>query len=246
MIEIAKGWVSHSRTGNIKNSFKYPVFYFRFDIKSENSVKTFLAKKFPFFAIDKKCYLSGDGQHRLDSELREFLLTNFDFVPDSVQLQTIPKIFGYCFNPISFWFCYQNKKLMAVLCEVNNTFGERHFYWINDESLERKEWSSTKKQFHVSPFFPVKGSYKFKFVVDVKHYKIDINYFDESGELLLSTWVQGEYQPLRELNQRRLILKYGWISLIIIFRIHYQALKLWLKGATFHKSPKNRKSMITK
>lgn len=247
MMQIAEGCVSHARSGKVKNSFRYPIFYLRFDVDQESELSKLFSEKFRFFSIDSRLYLSGIGAKSLKEEIRDFLIANFDFSPEQILLQTMPKMFGYGFNPINFWFCLKNKKIEAVLCEVNNTFGQRHFYWIHDSSaLIDGKWVGANKEFHVSPFFPVEGQYKFKFEVKEENYKVQINYFGEDGDLRLATWVSGSYRPILEANQFRLFFKYGWISVFVISRIHYQALKLWLKGAHFYKIPKNRKTVITK
>jgi DUF1365 family protein len=247
MIEIAQGWVYHARKGLIKNAFKYPIFYLRFALDTEKDVHKYLRQRFPFLKIDPKLYLLGSDKTSLDFAAREFLKINFNSDPEEICLQTMPKMFGYGFNPIHFWFCYESKKLTAVLCEVNNTFGERHFYWIDQAAaIQNKDFISSCKEFHVSPFFPVNGNYKFKFDIERDRYRIDINYYNESNELQLSTWVSGCYQPLSNIRPFNLLLKYGWLSALVMIRIHYQAFKLWLKGAKFYKLPKNRKSVITK
>ena len=83
---------------------------------------------------------------------------------------TMPRMLGYVFNPVSFWFCRDRSgALRAVLCEVNNTFGESHCYLVHHDDLrpiEPDAWLDGRKAFHVSPFLPVEGGYRFRFRLD--------------------------------------------------------------------------------
>ena len=98
---------------------------------------------------------------------------------------TMPRLFGYVFNPVSFWFCRdRDGRLRAVLCEVNNTFGEHHCYLVHHDDrrpIEADAWLDGRKAFHVSPFLPVEGSYRFRFRLDAERAHVDVNYHDDAG-----------------------------------------------------------------
>lgn len=166
-----------------------------------------------------------------------------------VHLHTFPKVLGYVFNPVSFWYFHnEEQQCRVILCEVNNTFGERHFYLLNAPKnrapLNKGMLLHSKKEFHVSPFFPVSGRYEFRFVSNNKHSLARINYFEGTVQQL-STSVSGTLlTPSTQLWVKTLV-KYGWFTLAVVLKIHWQALKLLLKGAKFHGKPTPSSQTIT-
>lgn len=245
-LNMGEGHVFHARHGEIKNQFRYPIFYILAGCGHEEALQGLLRGKFKralsFSAGD---YLKG-GKQPLEKSIKNFLETECQYVAESVQLLTMPRMLGYAFNPICFWFCYKNQKMDAVLCEVNNTFGERHFYWIHpDQGIAEDAWYKAVKVFHVSPFFPVEGYYQFRFQVSADTYRIDINYLGDDQILKLATWIEGKFRPLVESSAGYLLLKYGWMTPLVVLRIHTQALRLWLKKARFYKKPQVPKQEVT-
>jgi hypothetical protein len=154
-------------------------------------------------------------------------------------------MFGYGFQPVSFWFCERNGSIEAILCEVNNTFGERHFYWLNEENRKKANSLefSTAKNFHVSPFFPVSGRYEYRFQFAKGYIDAEIDYFDP--ELCLRTKLSLIRNPYSKKQMTKTLFRHGWLSLFVITRIHIQALRLWLKKATFFSKPRPPLKEIT-
>lgn len=166
-----------------------------------------------------------------------------------VHLHTFPKVLGYVFNPVSFWYFHDRHQLCKViLCEVNNTFGERHFYLLNQPGstapLNRGMLLHARKSFHVSPFFPVSGRYEFRFVTSDNHTLARINYF-EGDVQQLSTSISGDLVHPDTHVWGKTLLKYGWFTLAVIVKIHWQAVKLLFKGARFHRKPVPPRQTIT-
>ncbi len=166
-----------------------------------------------------------------------------------VHLHTFPKVLGYVFNPVSFWYFHNEaQQCRVVLCEVNNTFGERHFYLLNKPDstapVNKGMLLHARKEFHVSPFFPVSGRYEFRFAEGSKRTMARINYF-EGAVQQLSTSVSGELVHPSTLLWSKTLLKYGWFTLAVIAKIHWQAIKLLLKGAKFHGKPAPPRQTIT-
>lgn len=166
-----------------------------------------------------------------------------------VHLHTFPKVLGYVFNPVSFWYFHDEAQhCRVVLCEVNNTFGERHFYLLNapdsQAPINKGMLLHAKKEFHVSPFFPVSGRYEFRFVSSAERTLARINYFEGSIQQL-STSVSGELMHPDTLLWCKTLLKYGWFTLAVIAKIHWQAVKLLFKGAKFHSKPAPPHQTIT-
>lgn len=242
-----QGHVYHSRSETAKNSFKYPIFNIYFSLDSLDQLRLLFRRKFKnILSIADQDYLSTYTAHSLADKCKNFLKTQFDYQPDNVFLQSIPRMFGYAFNPINFWYCYRQEKLEAVLCEVNNTFGETHYYWLYQGGQDlRNQWLVADKQFHVSPFFAIEGYYRFRFRPEVTSLHVDIHYLNNDGTLKLNTWVQGTLTPLDKISTVKLIWQYGWITPLVVFRIHYQALKLYFKKVQFFKKPNPPSKEIT-
>jgi len=162
-----------------------------------------------------------------------------------IWLQTFPKLLGYVFKPVSFWFCErQDGSCRAVITEVNNTFGGRHVYVLTPLAGPRGEICNGQtvtvdKAFYVSPFFEVKGRYQFRFFRSTLggHELSRIAYHDDTGGLLLTS-ISGLSSALTQASAYRAWISAPLFSLGVIARIHLQALLLWRKGAKFVSRPK--------
>jgi uncharacterized protein len=162
---------------------------------------------------------------------------------------TMPRMLGYVFNPVSFWFCRDRAgALRAVLCEVNNTFGESHCYLVHHDDrrpIEPDAWLKGRKVFHVSPFLPVEGGYRFRFRLDEGHAHVDVNYHDQEG-LMLATSVGGRREALSDARVLRRFLGNPMMTLAVVVRIHWQALHLLCKRARFHRKPAPPAEFVTR
>lgn len=235
---LSHGHVFHARHGDKKNSFRYPVFTLVMQTTEANRVyETFKKIHRGVLSLRARDFLNG-REGALDECIRTFLKEGCGYEADEVWLQTFPRMFGYAFNPITFWFCKRNGYLDAVLCEVNNTFGERHFYWVKgSEPILSDQWLRAEKMFHVSPFYPVDGYYKFRFKFEAENSRVDISYYGDDDSLRLTTWVAGSFQDLEKARLIELLLRYGWMTPLVVFRIHWQAVRLWLKKVKFYSKP---------
>lgn len=238
MVKIGQGHVYHSRLEGGKNSFRYPTFFLHFDCEFEAKLQKLFAGKFKnLLSISSENFLefrSGE----FDFNIKAFLLEHCGYVAEKVELQTLPKMLGYGFNPVTFWLCLRGRSLEACLVEVNNTFGEKHFYWLFPHGgLEAHKWYGATKVFHVSPFLPIEGFYRFRFQITDEQSRIDINYFGPDEKLRLATWVEGKFSALEDSSVTALFAKYGWMTLLVVVRIHFQALRLLLKRNKFYSKP---------
>ena len=140
-----------------------------------------------------------DGSAPLDWIRQVLRDADIDCADGEVWLQCFPRLLGYVFNPVSFWFCEdRHAKLRAILVEVNNTFGESHAYLLahaDQRPIQDGELLEARKQFHVSPFFPVEGRYRFRFTQDKQPTRARIDYRDMDGPLL-NTAITGQAQAL--------------------------------------------------
>jgi DUF1365 family protein len=153
-----------------------------------------------------------------------------------IWLQTYPRVLGYVFKPVSFWYCHRrNGSLAAIVAEVNNTFGERHFYLLCEGVAFGRELQADKV-FHVSPFCRVEGRYRFRFARTDERVVARIEHDDAQGPLLLTS-VSGELAPATAARQRRAFFGQPLMTLAVIARIHWHALRLMAKRVPFFSKP---------
>ena len=244
------GAVKHRRFRPAQNAFGYGVFTLSIPMRTRAANKTLLPKQglgdqrfrlFSFF--DQDHGLGGDNS----LEWIEKILTDqkVENVDGEIWLQTFPRVLGYVFNPVSFWMCTRaDGQVQAVVAEVNNTFGERHCYLLHHDSgqaLKSGETLVSSKVFHVSPFCDVRGEYHFRFLFpqDSNTGKNSVCRIElhEDGTPLINTSISGLAQPLTRGALYLAFLRYPLMSLGVMGRIHWQALKLWLKGVPFNSKP---------
>ncbi len=186
---------------------------------------------------DGRPVASGGALAWLDALLRAEGVHDAD---GEVWLHCYPRVLGYTFKPVSFWYCERaDGSLRAIVVEVNNTFGERHCYL-----LDAPAWGAelkAEKVFHVSPFCDVSGGYRFRFLFTDKGGVLRtvarIDHDDDAGALI-ETSVSGELVPATRAALRRALSHYPVMTLAVIARIHWQALRLWGKRIGFRSKPK--------
>jgi DUF1365 family protein len=234
------GSVYHARHGVAANAFRYPGLFLCFPLAERQQLK---GRLFGVNAFNLFAYHDADHGNGLDPEawIRSILKVHgVDHADGDIRLMTMPRILGFVFNPVSFWFCHDSSgALRAVLCEVNNTFGERHCYLVTppDGGLITPETTLVcDKVFHVSPFFPVRGEYHFRFFPRSNGLAVSIDYFQDQ-QLVLATSIAGKARELTTPALLSTFFRLGWATLMVVLRIHWQALRLWAKGATFHTKP---------
>lgn len=237
---LFKGKVGHARLGDVTNAFAYDSLFIYFPIhrRRELASKLFGYNRWRLFS-----YYDADHGDGGDPEqwIRHILKSQqIDFADGDVYLHALPRILGFVFNPVSFWYCHDRaQQLRAVLCEVNNTFNERHCYLLTADDhgvITEKTTLRCEKIFHVSPFYPVNGHYEFQFAQHADFRRVQIDYWQKS-HLALKTHVSGHAMPLTDSNLLKLFGQLGWTTITVVTRIHWQALKLWRKGVSFHRKP---------
>ena len=240
--------VFHKRHLPKENTFNYKSYYVVLDMLDLNSSSNILGiNKFNIFSFYDTNHGYKNGSKSVTWAINLFDKNYIEY--DNIKLITMPSIFGYLFNPISFWLAYKDDKLRCIICEVNNTFGETHSYICHKDGREvtTKCWFKANKSFHVSPFYDRKGYYKFNFNIDFntdKKSKIIINYYD-NDQLQLSTLITSKSKRLSSLSLLHDFFRVPLLTFKIIFLIHYQAIKLILKKIKYVPKPSQKDYSIT-
>ena len=153
-------------------------------------------------------------------------------------LVTMPRILGYSFNPLSIYLCYDDaEQICGVVYEVNNTFGEKHFYTAAADAGDQQFHHGARKLFHVSPFYPVAGQYDFRLNPGPDKFALAIRYTGDDGERDLFASLTASAMPLTGRNLLRQFIRMPLVTFKVTFAIHFEALRLWLKGIPIYSRP---------
>ena len=245
--KIYTGKVIHRRFKPKEHFFKYSVFSLLIDLDElvdiQKEISIFSYNKFNIISFFDK-----DHGERDSSSLKNWVYSNLKKIgideEVKIQLLCYPRIFGYVFNPLSIFFVYDKSlKLIAILYEVKNTFGEQHTYVFktNDEKVIQ---NICKKQFYVSPFIEMNCEYSFKILKPEEQLSVVINQSDDEGKLLFAS----QDGTAREFNNKNLIisfLSHPLMSFKVIAAIHYEAFKLWIKRIKLVTKKINLRNNIT-
>lgn len=240
--QLFHGAVLHTRLRPLRNAFRYRVFFLRFALSELHSLDNavFSINRWNLFSFHYRDHGARDGSHP-GSWIRALLAQeSLKEADGEIWLQAFPRMLGFVFNPISFWLCHdKGGALRAVLCEVNNTFGEHHHYLLahpDHRPILGSDIMKATKVFHVSPFCDIAGEYRFQFNVDKASTHIRIDYDDPEGKLLL-TAISGKSSTYGAPTLIRAFVLYPWMTLGVVARIHLQALRLWIRGVPWFAKP---------
>ncbi len=233
-----RGETYHGRKGPVENSFRYGVDYVLLDPVTGQGPGLFGRNARNLTGVWDRDNGGAPGQGRGVAWVRE-VLTGAGFVPGRIELLAQPRILGHVFNPVSFWLCRDDEgALRVVIAEVSNTFGDRHCYLCHRDDLgviTREDVLRAQKIFHVSPFQPIEGGYTFRF--DIRPDKIGIWIDHSNGEAGVYTTLTGALVPLTNGGILRALLRRPFGSRRVLALIHWQAIKLAIKGAKFRRRP---------
>jgi len=246
---IYSGDVVHRRFKPKEHFFKYKVFSLFIDLSELEKIE----KKIPFFSYNKINLISfydKDHGDRNASSLRVWVeknLNSLEIETNEIKIKLLcyPRILGYVFNPLSIFFVYnKNSSLIAILYEVKNTFGEQHTYVFKVDPNEKLIKNNCTKKFYVSPFMDLSSEYFFKILNPGNKLSVIIDQRDQEGKLLYAS-----QDGIRsELSAKNLIfsyLKHPLMTFKIISAIHFEALRLWIKGINLVKKKFKIKNNIT-
>ena len=246
---IGFGQVRHARLKPAKNAFAYQTYFVMLPMRAMQT------QNFQTLAHNRAGCLSffdadhGDGRANAVSWIDELLQREgIDDAQGEIWLHTYPRVLGYTFKPVSFWYCHAaNGTLRAIVVEVNNTFGERHCYLLNKPQYGQE--LTADKMFHVSPFCTLEGNYRFRFmrteIGGIQKTVARIDYDDSEGPLI-QTSVSGTLEPITQASLRKALWRYPAMTFGVVLRIHWQAFKLWRKHVPFISKPKPPETFVTR
>ena len=252
--QIGFGQVRHTRLRPRRHAFAYDTFFLLLPMRQLDKPDAMGA-----LAVNRHAAISffdcdhGDGRGPerggalawLQDMLAQHGIKDAD---GEVWLHTYPRMLGYTFKPVSFWYCHRSDgSLRAVVAEVNNTFGERHCYLLDAPRFGVEQLAT--KRFHVSPFCRTEGRYRFRFMRTAhdgqERTVVRVDHDDADGPLI-QTSVSGTLQAITPAALRRALWRYPAMTLMVMARIHWQALQLWLKRVQFFRTPPAPDHFVTR
>ena len=253
---LAFGEIRHARLRPTRHAFRYRGFFLRVPVHALDG----RPRGNWLFGIDRPALIAfRQRDHGASDDAAaspgarawiDALLTDAGVVGVTrVWLHTFPRILGYAFKPVSFWFCEADDgRTLAIVAEVNNTFGERHCYLLlppDGRALRDGELLEAGKGFHVSPFCETRGRYRFRFMTTPERAVARIDYDDADGPLI-TTSQSGRFATVDTRACLRALLGYPLFTVGVVVRIHWHALRLWLKGVPFHRKPAPPPTFVTR
>jgi hypothetical protein len=237
-VQHIRGETFHGRKGAVANSFRYHVDYVLLDPETARGPRLFSRNRGNLTAVHDADHGGAPGQGQGAPWARE-VLARHGIAASHILLLAQPRVLGHVFNPVSFWLAMDAAgALIAVIAEVTNTYGDRHSYLCANPDgapIGRDQTLEASKIFHVSPFQPVAGRYAFRFDIRPDRIGIWIDYTTDKGGVF--TNLIGPRVPLTNRAIIATCLRRPFGSRRVLALIHWQALKLAIKGATFRSRP---------
>ncbi|WP_417524349.1 DUF1365 domain-containing protein [Marinovum sp.] len=240
-IDHIAGHTWHGRKGAVENSFRYGVDYVLLDAEADvPGLRLFGRNRAGLTSLHDSDHGGAPKAGRGAAWVREVLARYNLALTGPVLLLAQPRVLGHVFNPVSFWLIHDGRdRLCAVIAEVTNTFGDRHCYLCHKPDLSpltADDRITAQKILHVSPFQPVAGQYIFRFDIRDDRIGIWIDLGTGAGGGVTAT-LTGPRKPLTDAAILRFCLRRPFGARRVRALIHWQALKLWWKGATYRRRP---------
>lgn len=250
---IYDGEVMHHRFRPKRHRFVYKIQSFLFDIDAlerlDKRCRWFSLNRFNLFSFYYRDFGDGSGnppRQYLERILRE---QGFEQPLAKAQLLCYPKILGYSFNPLSVYYCYSdNERLFAIIYEVSNTFSQRHSYLIPVKPSQQHDQyirQSCDKSFYVSPFIAMQARYHFRMSQPGERLTVAIRETQED-EALLHAVFRGKRQPLNDAQLVKGFCRLPFMTLKVTAAIHWEALRLFLKGVKLVRRPDEPSSPVSR
>lgn len=239
-VQHIAGETYHSRRGDTENAFRYSIDYVLLDAEdSPPHPALFVRNGRGVMSLHDSDHGGAPKQGTGAAWVRAVLARHGLDVAGRVDLLAQPRVLGHVFNPVAFWLCHDTEGLLrVVIAEVSNTFGDRHSYLCHHDDLReitKAETMTAKKIFHVSPFQDIAGGYTFRFDINSGSIGIWIDFSEDHSGLIAT--LTGPLKPLTNTSILRAMLRRPFGSRRVLALIHWQALKLWWKGAGYRPRP---------
>lgn len=232
--------VMHHRLEPVRNRFVYRVFMFAVDLDEidmlHSTMRLFSRNRRNVFQFRDADHLDF-GKPTLKDNIVEYLRRQgIELNNGRIILVTNLRTFGYIFNPVSFYFCFDASGTpVCAIAEVGNTFGEIKPYVLGPNERTGNGFRlMTKKLFYVSPFIDLDATFDFQLAIPGEQMQITINDYKDGKKFFLSA-VSGVRKPLTDARLAWYIVRFPFITLKVITLIHWQALKLYLKKLSYLK-----------
>ena len=225
----------HHRLQPVVHRFSYRSYVYAFDVGElehlSAQLKWFGYNRAGLVSLYSRDYLDGSERPLLE-KLGDLLRAHGNFRPwNRAVLVTGARFLGHVFNPVSFWFCYQSDELVCLVAEVNNTFGERHTY-VLDEKLPSRDGFCARfrvpKAFYVSPFNSIQGDYEFRVAHPEESLDIRLRVFQDEKPVF-NTWLRGRAESLDGWGLWRTLSAYPLTAWLTVPRIHWEAAVLFFQ-----------------
>jgi DUF1365 family protein len=249
---IFSGQVNHWRKSPVDHTFKYRVFMMYMDLSELDEVFTgrwFWSTRRSALARFRRSMYLGDPNVPLESSVRELVLERTGIRPSGpIRLLTNLSYFGYCFNPVSVYYCFdeRDERVEAIVAEVSNTpWGERCCYVLSageNTGDGRTHRYKTDKELHVSPFMHMNISYDWLLTEPGKDLVVRIDNWSDEGRLFGAS-LNLKRKAINGPELASVLVRFPFMTLKVMAGIHWQALRLWLKGCPLVAHP-NKKSPL--
>jgi DUF1365 family protein len=238
-VDHIAGQTFHGRKGTVQNRFRYSIDYVLLTPETAKGPRLFSRNRANLMGIRDQDHGGAPGRGTGTAWVRQVLAVHGLSVPARIDLLAQPRVLGHVFNPVSFWLCHdEHDVLRVVIAEVTNTFGDRHSYLVHHPDqgpITAEDHLTARKIFHVSPFQPVEGSYRFRF--DIRPDRIGIWIDFSAGENGVIATLTGRRTPLTNRAILWACLRRPFGSRRVLALIFWQALKLRLKGVAYRPRP---------
>jgi DUF1365 family protein len=231
----------HRRFRPRLHKFRYRAFWLLIDLKEPEALSRRLRllafNRFGIFSFHEADHGDGGGVPLAMQVTRHLAAAGIDLGDGAIRLFCMPRILGYVFNPLSIYFCHRaDGGLAALLYEVSNTFGQRHSYLIPVAERTATIHQRCDKAFYVSPFLAMEMSYDFSIRVPAQQVAVAIR-AQRSGLPVMPACLTAAREALTDGALLRAFLKIPLLTLKVTAAIHWEALRLWLKGVRLVRRP---------
>jgi uncharacterized protein len=241
---IYKGWVRHRRTAAGGNRFRYRLFMLYLDLAELpqlfDGVPLWSARR-PAPAWFRRADYLGPAGRPLDEAVRDLVAARLGVRPRGpIRLLTHLRYFGYCMNPVSFYYCFDpaGERIEAIVAEITNTpWGERHQYVLAAGGRRGPLRFEFAKEFHVSPFMPMQMQYHWAFGEPAERLVVHMQNLRDGARVFDATLAL-RAEPVTAGALARVLAAHPAMTLKVVAAIHWQALRLWWKRTPFHAHPR--------